>query len=98
MTKPRTIIWKIACPKMFLHITSLTIDADFLYGGLSRIESDGPSVARARAPKVSMTRLTQSIWTALSGESLRTQDPKKTIAIAVMLTESWNYKNFRTLS
>jgi len=60
--------------------------------------SDGGSVARASAPKVSITRFTHSICTALSGESLRMQDPKKTIAIAVMLTESWNCKNFLTLS
>lgn len=46
---------------MFLHMTSFTIEADFGYGYLSKISSDGGSVARARAPKVSMTRLTQSI-------------------------------------
>jgi len=45
-------------------------------------------VAKARAPRVSMIKLTQSIWTALRGESLRMTDPKNTIAIATMLTDN----------
>lgn len=88
----------MACPKMFLHMTSLTIGADFAYGGLFKMSAIGGSVAKARAPKVSMTKLTQSICTALRGESLKMQDPKKTIAMAVTLTASWNCKNFLTLS
>lgn len=73
---------------MFLHMTSLTIEADFGYGSLKRISSLGSSVANASAPKVSMTKLTHSIYTALNGESLNIADPKKTIAIAVTLTAS----------
>ncbi len=42
--------------------------------------------------------MTQSICTAFNGESLRITEPKNTIAIATILTESWNYKNFLTLS
>lgn len=83
---------------MFLHITSLTIEADFGYGFLFKISSFGGSVARASAPNVSITRFTQSICTAFSGESLRIADPKKTIAIAVILTDNQNCKNFLTLS
>jgi len=69
-------------------MTSLTIESDFEYGALFRISTLGGSVAKASAPKVSMTRFTQSICTALSGESLKMHDPKKTIAIAVTLTAS----------
>lgn len=83
---------------MFLHMTVLTIGSLVETGGLVRILSAGGSVERARAPRVSMTRLTQSIWTALSGDDLRMTDPKKTMNMATTLTASWNCKNFRTLS
>lgn len=46
---------------MFLHITGVIIDSSLGYGYLSKISSGGASVARARAAKVSMIRLTQSI-------------------------------------
>jgi hypothetical protein len=46
---------------MFLHITGEMIASSFGYGNLSKISSGGASVARARAAKVSMIRLTQSI-------------------------------------
>jgi len=66
----------------------VTIALSFAYGYLFNISSDGGSVARANAPSVSIIKFTQSIWTALSGESLRITDPKKTINIATTLTES----------
>lgn len=78
----------IACPKIFLHITWLTIASSFGYGGLERTSTAGGSVARERAPRVSMTRFTQSIWTAFNGESLMMTDPKKTMNIATTLTAS----------
>jgi len=42
-------------------MSSVTIGASFSYGYLSRISWAGGSVARARAAKVSIIRLTQSI-------------------------------------
>ena len=53
-----------------------------------KILSPGGSVAKARAAKVSMIKLIQSIYTALSGESFRKTDPKKTIARATTLIVS----------
>jgi hypothetical protein len=88
MQRARRMIWKIACPKIFLHMISFTIEADFGYGALLRMSFIGGSVAKASAPKVSITKLTQSIWTALSGESLKMADPKKTMAMAVRFTAS----------
>jgi uncharacterized protein (UPF0333 family) len=46
---------------MFLHMTAVIIASVFGYGYLSKISSGGASVARARAAKVSIIRLTQSI-------------------------------------
>jgi hypothetical protein len=50
--------------------------------------SPGGSVAKARAAKVSIIKLIQSIYTALRGESFRKTDPKKTIAKATTLIVS----------
>ena len=54
---------------------------------------EGGSVAKARAAKVSMMRLTHSSWTAVNTEVsvlLETAETKvKTTA--VMLTVTWNY-------
>ena len=50
--------------------------------------SAGGSVANAKAPSVSIIKFTQSIYTALRGESLRITDPKNTIAIATMFTDN----------
>lgn len=66
----------------------MTIDLLDGYGHLSRIVASGGSVAKARAARVSMIRLTQSIWTAVNGESLSITDPKKTINMATTLTVS----------
>ena len=43
-------------------------------------------MARAKAAKVSIIRLTHSIWTAFKGLSLSKTEPIKTIAIATTLT------------
>jgi hypothetical protein len=59
-----------------------------LHGFLFNISSNGGSVARAKAANVSIMRLTQSIYTALRGESLRKTLPMKTMNIAAMLTVS----------
>ena len=82
------IIYQMACPKMFLHMTGVTIGLFFAYGCLVKMSLAGGSVASARAPRVSMTKLTQSICTALRGESLKTTEPKKTMNMATTLTES----------
>lgn len=46
----------------------------------------GGSVARARAAKVSMMRLSQSIYTEVRGGSSKITDPKKTMIKAATLT------------
>lgn len=63
----RTISWYTLWPKIFLHIGLVIKLAFFPTGGLSISPSLGGSVARANAPRVSMIKLTQSNWTAVSG-------------------------------
>jgi hypothetical protein len=55
------IIYMKAWHKIFLHMTGEIIYSSLLCGGLVRILSAGGSVERARAPRVSITKLTQSI-------------------------------------
>jgi len=57
-----------------------------VYGFSSKRSSEGGSVARANAAKVSMIKLTQSICTEVKGESEMATPPMKTINIATMLT------------
>jgi hypothetical protein len=71
---------------MFLHIDSVIIGASFLYGFLNKIVLTGGSVARASAANVSIIRFTQSIYTALRGDSFKITEPIKTINIATILT------------
>src|SRR4051794_4142790 len=40
-----------------------------------------------------MIKLTQSIWTALRGESLMAQAPTKAMVTATTLTVNWNWRN-----
>jgi len=47
--------------KIFLHMTGEMIYSSLDCGYLVRISSAGGSVERARAPRVSITKLTQSI-------------------------------------
>lgn len=47
-----------------------------------RMSAGGGSVANARAAKVSIIKLTQSICTAFNGDFLVTTAPKKTMNIA----------------
>ena len=83
---------------MFLHITGFTIFSKRDYGSRKSKESLGGSVAKASAAKVSMIKLTQSIWTAVSGGSVKMSEPEKTMKSATRLTVIWNYKNLRTPS
>jgi hypothetical protein len=55
------IIYIKAWHKIFLHMTGVIIYASLSTGSLVRISSAGGSVERARAPRVSITKLTQSI-------------------------------------
>ena len=54
---------------------------------------EGGSVAKARAAKVSMMRLTQSSWTAVNTEvSVPLETAETNVKItAVMFTVTWNY-------
>jgi len=70
------------------------ISSDLEYGILNNNSSDGGSVARAKAAKVSIIKLTQSIWTGVKGDSLIRTAPKKAMKIATTLTVSWNWRNF----
>ena len=47
-------------------------------------------MANARAPQVSMIKLTQSIWTEVKEGSFITTLPRKTMKRATTLTASWN--------
>lgn len=90
----RTDIWKIAWRITFLHIKGVIIYSVLEYGILNKSSSDGGSVARAKAARVSMIKFTQSIWTGVNGDSLIKTAPKKAIKIATTLTVSWNWRNF----
>jgi hypothetical protein len=56
----------MACPIIIFHIVVVMRGADFGSGLRFKIVGPGPSVANANAAKVSMIRLTQSSWTAVS--------------------------------
>ncbi len=58
------------------------------WGGLSNNSYDGGSVARAKAARVSIIRLTHNIWMTLSGESLKTVAPMNTMNSATAFTVS----------
>jgi hypothetical protein len=71
---------------MFLHMVALTIFSNRLTGYLSSNASLGGSVARANAANVSIIKLTQSIYTAVSGGSLKIIAPENTMKRATRLT------------
>ena len=52
-------------------------------------------MARAREARVSMMRLTQSIWIGLSGDYLSTAAPANARIRAQQFTVSWNCRNLR---
>lgn len=74
----------------------IVISGDDLGSGFrSRILSVGGSVANARAPIVSIIKLTQSSWTAVRTDVsvlLATADTKVNMTAAI-LTVIWNYQN-----
>lgn len=73
---------------MFLHIDAVIMLSVLGYGFPLMISSLGGSVASAMAANVSMIRLTQSIWTLLSGESPRNMPPIKAMKIATKFAVS----------
>ena len=93
-TMHRIMIWKIEWQMIDRHIWAVIIFSVREYGILNSSYSAGGSVANARAARVSMIKLTQSIWTGVNGDSLITAAPRKAIKIATTLTVSWNCRNF----
>ena len=69
-------------------ITDVRILSVLEYGFSANKASLGGSVARARAAKVSMIRLTHNIYTDVNGESPLVTPPMNTINIATTLTVS----------
>ena len=59
---------------MFLAIVGDTIGFVRPYGFLFKSSGVGGSVANANEASVSMTKFTQSIWTALSGTDLKNKN------------------------
>lgn len=59
--------WYIDCPNMFLHITLLMKFPFLPTGGRFIKAAFGGSVAKARAPSVSIIMLTHRSWTAVRG-------------------------------
>lgn len=93
-TTERITIWKIACKVIFLHIKGVIIYSFLEYGILNKSSSEGGSVAKAKAARVSIIKLTHSIWTGVKGDYLMKTAPKKAMNIATTLTVNWNCKNF----
>ena len=80
--------WKIAWPMMCLSIVLEIMYSSLEWGYRSRRISTGSSVANAREPKVSMIRLTQSIWMGLSTYDSMKAAPIRVHATATTLTVS----------
>ena len=63
-----TTNWYMLCPKIIFHMDIVMRGEDLGSGRRSRMERGGGSVAKARAAKVSMIRLTHSSCTAVKTE------------------------------
>ena len=87
-------LWIIIC----FHILPLIIDSFLFVGSRCKSSSYGGSVAKAKEPKESIIRLTQSIWIGVNGVSFPTQAHINTSIQAQKLTDNWNCKNLRILS
>ena len=64
-----TVSWYAACEAMCARMRLVTMGASTSTGGFLKSSSVGASVASARPPSESIRRFTQSIWTALRGDS-----------------------------
>lgn len=67
MRAPSTTNWYKLCPMIFLHMTLVMKLSPRPTGGLFIMSSFGGSVARARAPNVSIIIFTHNSCTAVSG-------------------------------
>lgn len=87
-----TMSWNMDCPMIIFHMFTVIRGADLGSGFRSKIAGVGGSVAKARAAKVSMMRLTQRSWTAFRTDSSLSLDTADTnvSTTAVMLTVTWN--------
>ena len=90
----RTIIWYKAWAKRFLHIMLVISGSVRPIGGFVINSLMGFSVARARAPNVSIIRFTHNNWTAVNGTSPAKTAATKLIIRAATFTVSWNWMNF----
>mmetsp|Transcript_94415 Transcript_94415/g.163178 ORF Transcript_94415/g.163178 Transcript_94415/m.163178 type:complete len:433 (-) Transcript_94415:1844-3142(-) len=103
MTMKIPISCHAACPKIKDHMRREINGAARRMGldpGRVRQSSAGHSVARARAAKVSMIRLSHSSCTGFKGSSLCsfTAEPMSVRSTPATLTVSWNWRNFRMFS
>mmetsp|Transcript_120992 Transcript_120992/g.210475 ORF Transcript_120992/g.210475 Transcript_120992/m.210475 type:complete len:256 (+) Transcript_120992:2026-2793(+) len=98
----RTMSWNVECPSTKVHMRLEIKGAARLIGPLplKRASSEGHSVARARAARVSMIRFSHSSWTGLRGSSFSADraDPTTVSSTPATLTVNWNCRNFRMLS
>lgn len=92
---PRITTWSIPWAMIFLHIYAVIKPSNREYGLLCKSSSLGGSVARARAAKVSIIRLTHNICIGVNGDYLRKAAPVNANINAEKLTVSWNCKNLR---
>lgn len=93
-----TINVQMDITKIFLNIPGVIIEALRQTGCISRISCDGPSVANASEPRLSMSKLTYSSYIDVRGDSVKTAAPKNAIIKATILTISQNCINFLTLA
>ena len=91
----KTTIWYKAWANRFLHMTLVMRGFVLPTGGLSINPLVGFSVARAKAPNVSMIKFIHNNCTAMSGTSLADTTATKLIASAATFTVNyWNWMNF----
>lgn len=86
----------IEIPRTYLQIAFVSTFA-LVVGGAPKIFSNGGSVERAIAAKVSIIRLIQRSCTAFNGLSPKKRMPNITNKSTEILTVIWNCKNLPTL-
>lgn len=94
-----TTSWYMACPMIIFHIVKVIKGADLGSGLRFSILGLGPSVASAKAAKVSMIKFTQRSCTAVSTDVslLLATAEMKVNTTAVTLTVIWNWLLVRDL-
>lgn len=76
----------MACPTICLVIIGVIIDSSFLYGFYFNNSSDGGSVAKAKAAKESIIKLTHNIYTVDNMDSSMMTAAMKEEKMATMFT------------